>query len=91
MANTKSAQKRNRQAQKRRARNVIVRNSLKSVLKDARTAITSGDAGKAKDLVTKATAALDTAASKGVLHARNAQRRISRLALGLNKLATAKK
>ena len=47
MANTASAEKRNRQAQKRRARNVQVRTGVKSAVKKAREAITQGDANVA--------------------------------------------
>lgn len=80
MANTRSAEKRNRQALKRNARNSAVKTTVRSALKKAREAIASGDAAKAKDAVKAATKALDKAASKGVLHARNASRHIARLA-----------
>ena len=87
MANTRSAEKRNRQAQKRRTRNVHVRSQLKTAVKKAREAITQGDAGKAKEAFTIAARAIDKAASKGVLHANNAARKISRLAKALGKPA----
>lgn len=80
MANTKSAEKRNRQAQKRRARNATVRTAVKSAVKKAREAIASKDPQKAKDALLSATKTINKAASKGVLHASNASRRISRLA-----------
>lgn len=80
MANTKSAVKRNRQAQKRNARNSAVKSTVKDAIKAARVAIASGDAAKAKTAIAAASAALDKAATKGVLHARNASRRIGRLA-----------
>lgn len=88
MANTHSAQKRNRQALKRRARNQSVVTSVKSAIKKAREAIAGGDSKKAEEAVRLATRAIDRAASKGVLHARNASRRVARLAHGL---ATKKK
>ena len=82
MANTKSAEKRNRQAQKRRARNVAVRTQVKGAVKKAReTKDTSSLRG--------AFSALNKAASKGVLHKRTAARRISRLAKAANKAAKA--
>lgn len=84
MANTRSAQKRNRQMIKRRARNTTVRSAVKTALKKAREALAAGDAGKAKEAVSAATRMLDRAASKGVLHARNASRRIGRLATALS-------
>ena len=79
MANTRSAEKRNRQAQKRRARNVQVRTTVKTALKKAREAIASKDPAKAREAVRLAASELDRAKSKGVLHAKNAARRISRL------------
>jgi small subunit ribosomal protein S20 len=85
VANTRSAEKRNRQAHKRRARNVQVRTGLKSAVKKAREAITKGDPGAAKQAVQTALRTLDKAASKGVVHKNAAARRISRLAKALAK------
>lgn len=87
MANTASAEKRNRQAQKRRARNVQVRTGVKSAVKKVREALATGDAGSAKTALKVAEKALDTAASKGVLHRNAASRRISRLARAVSKTA----
>ena len=80
MANTRSAEKRNRQAQKRRARNTSVRTTVKSAVKKAREALAAKDPAKAQEALRAATKTINQAASKGVLHARNASRRISRLA-----------
>jgi small subunit ribosomal protein S20 len=80
VANTRSSEKRNRQSQKRHARNVSVRTTVKSAVKKAREAIATKDPKKAQEAIRTATATLNKAASKGVLHARNASRRISRLA-----------
>ncbi len=90
MANTRSAQKRNRQALKRRARNTSVRTSVKHVVKKAREAIASKDPKKAREALVEATRAIDRAASKGVLHAKNASRRIARLAQALSGTLAAK-
>lgn len=79
MANTKSAEKRNRQALKRRARNTTVRTSVKGALKKAREAISTKDAAKTGDALKDAVRTLSKAASKGVIHPRNASRRIARL------------
>lgn len=84
MANTRSAEKRNRQSQKRRARNLGVRTSVKTAVKKAREAIATKDPVKAKEALREATTMINKAASKGVLHARNASRRIGRLAHALN-------
>jgi small subunit ribosomal protein S20 len=79
VANTKSAQKRNRQALKRRARNQAVRTQVKSAVKRAREALAAKDPAKAQEALRAAARTLDRAASKGVLHKKNASRRIARL------------
>jgi small subunit ribosomal protein S20 len=80
LANTASAEKRNRQAQKRRVRNVQVRTSVKSAVKKVREALARGDAAAAKAALLGAEKALSTATSKGVIHRNAASRRIARLA-----------
>ncbi|MFZ5468210.1 MAG: 30S ribosomal protein S20 [Myxococcota bacterium] len=87
MANTRSAEKRNRQAQKRRARNTAVRTSVKGAIKKAREAIATKDLNKAREAFRAAEATISKAASKGVLHAKNASRRIARLAKSLGGLS----
>jgi small subunit ribosomal protein S20 len=87
LANTASAEKRNRQAQKRRARNVQVRTGVKSAVKKVRDALTKGDAAGAKQALHAAEKAIDKAASKGVLHKNAAARKISRLARAVAKPA----
>ena len=79
MANTRSAEKRNRQAQKRRARNTIVKTQVRSSVKKVREAI-AADPAKAQELYRAASRTINKAASKGVIHPRNASRRIARLA-----------
>lgn len=91
MANTASAEKRNRQAQKHRARNVGVRTGVKGAVKKVRDAIEKGDAAGAKAALKAAEKALDGAASKGVLHKNTASRRISRLAQSVAKASAAAK
>jgi small subunit ribosomal protein S20 len=85
LANTPSAIKRNRQAQKRRARNNQVRTSVKNAVKKVREALASGDAAAAKAALPAAEKALSTASSKGVFHQNAAARRISRLAKAVAK------
>ncbi len=80
MANTRSAEKRNRQAQKRRQRNLHFRTGVKSAVKKVRDAVLKGDGGIAKQALLDAARVLDKAASKGVLHKNAASRKISRLA-----------
>ncbi|WP_257461183.1 30S ribosomal protein S20 [Archangium lipolyticum] len=89
MANTKSAEKRNRQAQKRRARNINIRTTVKDAVKSLRETLTTKDAGKTADALKAATRTINKAASKGVVHKRAASRRISRLAKAANRAKAA--
>lgn len=84
MANTKSAEKRNRQNQKRATANRLYRGAARTAVKKARLAIAAGDPNAA-ELVRSAESALNRAATKGVVHKNNASRRTSRLMLALNK------
>jgi small subunit ribosomal protein S20 len=88
VANTPSAEKRKRQAEKRRLRNVQVRTRVKSAVKKVRELLAQGDKTGAKAAMQAASQALDRAASKGVVHRNAASRRISRLA---HAVATAQK
>lgn len=83
MANTKSAMKQMRAAERRRIRNRPIRTRVKNTLTDATAAIAAGDADSA-EAVTSAISALDRAVTKGVLHRNNAARRKSRLMKKLN-------
>ena len=85
MANTASAEKRNRQAQKRRVRNVQVRTGVKSAVKKVRDAVTKGDGNAAREALHTAAKTIEKAASKGVLHKNAASRKISRLAKAIAK------
>jgi small subunit ribosomal protein S20 len=80
LANTASAEKRNRQAQKRRVRNVQVRTGVKSAVKKVREAIAKGDGSAAREALQSASKTIEKAASKGVVHKNAASRKISRLA-----------
>jgi small subunit ribosomal protein S20 len=86
MANTKSAEKRNRQRLVREANNRVMRGGARTAIKKARVAIATGDPSAA-ELVRLAERALDRAATKGVIHANNASRRKSRLYQELNRAA----
>ena len=85
MANTKSAEKANRQSKKREAADRVWKSGSRTAVKKARQAIASGDPNAA-ELVREAASALDRAATKGVIHKNNAARRQSRLMLALNKV-----
>jgi small subunit ribosomal protein S20 len=79
LARTESAKKRIRQNIKRRERNLVVRTRTRTFVKRARVAIAAGDKEAAREAVRLAASELDKAASKGVIHPRNAARRKSRL------------
>lgn len=79
MANTKSALKRMRQNERRRLRNRNTRSRIRTLLKDARTAL-AGSGGEAPAIVREAIRALDKAVTQGVLHRNTAARKKSALA-----------
>jgi small subunit ribosomal protein S20 len=79
VANTRSAEKQNRQAQKHRARNTHVMSTLRTSVRKFREAAASGDAQKTKAELAAAVRQIARAASKGVIHKGQASRRISRL------------
>ncbi len=79
MANHKSALKRIRQNEKRRLHNRHFRNRARTLVRKGRSAIASGDAALARSAIRAAVRDLDQAAARGIIHARNAARRKSRL------------
>jgi small subunit ribosomal protein S20 len=85
VANTKSALKQIRVAERRRQRNRPIKTRVKNALGKAVTSI-AGNVGAEATLeaVTEAISQLDRAASKGVIHPNNAARRKSRLMKRLN-------
>ncbi len=86
MANHQSALKRIRQNEKRRLHNRTYRNRTKTLIKQARAAIESGDLDEARKATQIAVRDLDSLASRGVVHSRNAARRKSRLMRQLARL-----
>jgi len=79
VANTRSAEKQNRKAQKNRLRNSHVLSTLRTSVRKFREAAASGDAQKTKQELAAAVRQIAKAASKGVIHKGQASRRISRL------------
>lgn len=84
MANTKSAIKRLRSAERRRLHNRVYSGRARTAVKKARQLITRGNLEEAREAVQVATRALDKAAAKGIIHRNNAARRKSRLMQQLN-------
>jgi small subunit ribosomal protein S20 len=93
LANVQSAEKRNRQRIKRRARNLQHLVPMRTRVKRARTTLASGKATdeELQETVIAALRQLARAAAKGVIHKRTASRKISRLTLALNKSAVDRK
>jgi small subunit ribosomal protein S20 len=88
VANHPSALKRHRQSEKRRRRNQAIKSRLRHLVRAVREALTARDAGTASARLLDATRALDKAATKGVVHRRNASRRIARLTHAVGQLKT---
>ena len=65
-----------------------VRTRMKNVIKDVRVAIQQQDSEAAKTALVKATSVMDKAATKGVVHWKNAARKISRLAKAVATVTT---
>lgn len=86
MANTKSSIKRIRSNARKRERNQLYRSRTRTEVKKARTAIAEGNVQDSIAQTKEAIRMLDKAATKGVLHKRNAARRKSRLMHQLNDL-----
>ena len=87
MANIKSQIKRNRQTEKARQRNQMVRSEIKTRTKSAVDAATAGDeTAAAREALKAAQARIDIAATRGVLHAKTAGRRKSKLTKQVNRL-----
>ena len=78
MANTRSAEKQQRQAEKANARNRAGKSRLRSALKKARTAVDSGSADAS--VVSTGFSEIDKAAKRGVIKDNTADRYKSRLA-----------
>ncbi len=86
MANHKSAEKRNRQAQVRRQRNRAIRSRMKTAIRNLNEAIESGNADEVKSALATAVPVIAKTASKGTIHKKNASRKISRLTKKVNQL-----
>jgi small subunit ribosomal protein S20 len=86
MPNLRSAKKRMRIEEERRARNASVKSTVRTYVSKARNAIASDAAApETEEAIRTAISNLDRAVRKGVLHRNNAARRKSRLMARLNK------
>ena len=79
MANSVSARKRARQAEKHRQLNASQKSHVRTQIKKVLRAIESGDKAAAEQAYKAAVPAIDRSVSKGVMHANKAARHKSRL------------
>lgn len=87
MPNIKSAIKRVKTNEKRRALNASQRSALRTAVKSADQALASSDVEAAKVALINASKKLDKAVTKGLIHKNAASRKKSRLAKKLNALS----
>lgn len=87
MANHKSAEKRNRQAQLARLRNKSNRSAMKNSIRKVDAALVAAAAGEevdTKEALRNAISRIAKTASKGTMHKKTASRKISRLTKRFN-------
>jgi len=83
MANIKSAQKRAKQADLRRAHNMSLRTEVRSAIKNVKKAVAAGNKDNAAKALTESQRVIDRIVAKGVLHRNAGDRHKSRLAHAL--------
>ena len=83
MPNIKSAKKRVNVIKAKTLRNKMIKSNLKTVLKKADTAVSSGAEDK-EAVIRNAIKRVDQAAAKGIMHKNKAARKKSQLAKKLN-------
>lgn len=80
MPNIKSAIKRVNVTEKKNAENKATKSRINTYIKKFKTAVAEKNAEEASKLFSETVSLLDSAVSKGVLHANNASRKQARLA-----------
>ena len=80
VANTKSAEKAARQAEKHRARNIALRSRMRTAVRSVTTAIAGGNKETATASYKAAVPVIDTLVNKQIIHRNKAARHKSRLA-----------
>ena len=84
MANIKSAKKRILVTRTKTEINKSIKSGVKTAMKKVFAAVEAGDKAVATAELANATKVIEMAASKGVYHANNAGRKVSRLAKAVN-------
>ncbi len=86
MANHKSALKRNKQTVIRNARNNHIRSTMRTLVKNVREAVASGEKEAAQEALKLVIPCIDKSSTKGVIHKATASRKIARLTKLVNTL-----
>lgn len=86
MPNIKSAIKRVKVNEGRRAQNISVKSDMRTAVKKVETLVVNNDVETAKSALITASKKLDKASRKGLIHKNTAARQKSRLAKKLNEL-----
>jgi small subunit ribosomal protein S20 len=89
MANTKSAKKAARQAERRTLINKARRSRVRTYVRKVEEAIASGDKEAANEALRAAQPEIMRSASKGIIHKNTASRKISRLSARIKALGAA--
>ena len=89
MPTRSSGMKHVRADKKKRDRNLRRKSALRTVLKQTEDAIANGEVEEAAELYRQAASHLDSAAGKGIIKKGMANRKKSRLAHDINKIAVA--
>jgi small subunit ribosomal protein S20 len=89
LANSKSAEKAARQAEKHRARNIALRSRMRSAMRRVNDALAAGKVEEAQQHYRAAVPLIDTLVNKRVVHRNKADRHKSRLAARVKALAGA--
>lgn len=84
----KDAFKRMRQNEQSRARNRAYRSTMRTQIKKLNAAIGSGDVDGAKAQLPEAVSVIQRLAQKGIIHKRQAARRVGRLTRHVNEMSS---
>jgi len=84
----KSAKKKHRQSLKRKARNRFVKSSLRTKTRSFLEAVEAKDISAAGSIFRTLVSAFDKAASKGVIHKKNASRNVAKMSRKLHLLSS---
>ena len=87
MANSPSAKKRARQADRRSVINKVRRSRVRTFIRKVEEAIVSGDQGAAFEALRAAQPEIMRGANKGILHRNTASRKVSRLHHRINAMS----